>query len=105
MAQAVLEKETKAQKAERLKREKNPWNAFDEVARVCSRRPLQRCARAGPPPTSSGGASTPRATGSAPLAARGGEGVTSDYFMMRIGIPNGVLSASQLRTIGGITRK
>ena len=24
-------KETKAQRAERLKREKNPWEAFDEV--------------------------------------------------------------------------
>ena len=26
-------KETKAQKVERLKREKNPWQAFDEVRR------------------------------------------------------------------------
>ena len=31
MTQAIQEKETKAQKAERLKREKNPWAAFDEV--------------------------------------------------------------------------
>ena len=36
---------------------------------------------------------------------KGGEGLASDYFMMRIGIPNGIISASQLRTIGGITRK
>ena len=31
MAEAVAPKETKAQRAERLKREKNPWEAFDEV--------------------------------------------------------------------------
>ena len=36
---------------------------------------------------------------------KGGEGLASDYFMMRIGIPNGIVSSSQLRTIGGITRK
>ena len=36
---------------------------------------------------------------------KGGEGLTTDWFMMRIGIPNGIVSASQLRTIGGITRK
>jgi sulfite reductase (ferredoxin) len=31
MSEAVPVKETKAQRAERLKREKNPWQAFDEV--------------------------------------------------------------------------
>ena len=31
MTQAIEIKETKAQRAERLKREKNPWEAFDEV--------------------------------------------------------------------------
>jgi sulfite reductase (ferredoxin) len=36
---------------------------------------------------------------------KGGEGLATDWFMMRIGIPNGIVSASQLRTIGGITRK
>ncbi len=36
---------------------------------------------------------------------KGGEGLASDYFMMRIGIPNGIISSSQLRAIGGITRK
>ena len=29
----------------------------------------------------------------------------SEYFMLRIGIPNGILSSHQLRTIGGLTRK
>jgi sulfite reductase (ferredoxin) len=36
---------------------------------------------------------------------KGGEGLASDYFMMRIAIPNGILSANQLRVIGGLTRK
>ncbi len=31
MTDAVQVKETKAQRAERLKRAKNPWEAFDEV--------------------------------------------------------------------------
>ncbi len=104
MAQAVLEKETKAQKAERLKREKNPWNAFDEV---------RAFAREGRSSVVPDWASTyfkwwgiyTQGDGVGATGGKGGEGVTSDYFMMRIGIPNGVLSASQLRTIGGITRK
>ena len=33
MSEAVPVKETKAQRSERLKREKNPWEAFDEVRR------------------------------------------------------------------------
>ena len=36
---------------------------------------------------------------------KGGEGVTTEYFMMRIGIPNGILSASQLRVIAELTKK
>ena len=36
---------------------------------------------------------------------KGGEGLATDYFMMRIGIPNGIVSASQLRVIGALTRK
>jgi sulfite reductase (ferredoxin) len=36
---------------------------------------------------------------------KGGEGLVSDYFMMRIGIPNGIVSSHQLRTIGGLVRK
>src|ERR1039458_7256189 len=31
MSEVVSAKETKAQKSERLKREKNPWAVFDEV--------------------------------------------------------------------------
>jgi sulfite reductase (ferredoxin) len=36
---------------------------------------------------------------------KGGEGLASDYFMMRIGIPNGIVSAAQLRVIAGLAQK
>jgi sulfite reductase (ferredoxin) len=39
------------------------------------------------------------------VGGKGGEGLASDYFMMRIAIPNGILSASQLRTVGSLARK
>jgi sulfite reductase (ferredoxin) len=36
---------------------------------------------------------------------KGGEGLASDYFMMRIGLPNGLLTAHQLHAIADITAK
>ncbi len=104
MAEAVPEKETKAQRNERLKREKNPWEAFDEV------RAFARAGRASVVPE---WASTyfkwwgiyTQGDGVGATGGKGGEGLTSDYFMMRIGIPNGIISAPQLRAIGGIARK
>ena len=104
MTQAVQEKETKAQKAERLKREKNPWEAFDEV------RSFARQGRASVLPDWAGlyfkwwGVYT-QGDGVGATGGKGGEGVVSDFFMMRIGTPNGIVSASQLRVIGGLTRK
>ncbi len=104
MTQAIEIKETKAQKAERMKREKNPWEAFDEV------RAFAREGRSSVVPE---WASTyfkwwgiyTQGDGVGATGGKGGEGLVSDYFMMRIGIPNGIVSASQLRAIGGLTRK
>ncbi len=104
MAQAVPEKETKAQRTERLKREKNPWEAFDEV------RAFAREGRSSVMPEWASmyfkwwGVYT-QGDGVGATGGKGGEGLASDYFMMRIGIPNGIITASQLRAIGGITRK
>ena len=104
MTQAVPEKETKAQKGERLKREKNPWLAFDEV------RAFAHEGRASVLPEWANfyfkwwGVYT-QGDGVGATGGKGGEGLASDYFMMRIGIPNGIVSASQLRLIGGLTRK
>jgi sulfite reductase (ferredoxin) len=104
MTDAIQEIETKAQKAERLKREKNPWNAFDEV---------RAFAKEGRSSVVPDWASTyfkwwgiyTQGDGVGATGGKGGEGVASDYFMMRIGIPNGVLSSKQMRTIGGLSRK
>jgi sulfite reductase (ferredoxin) len=104
MTQIIEVKETKAQRAERLKREKNPWLAFDEV------RAFAREGRSSVVPEWASlyfkwwGIYT-QGDGAGVTGGKGGEGLVSDYFMMRIGIPNGILSSSQLRVIGGLTRK
>jgi sulfite reductase (ferredoxin) len=104
MTQATEVKETKAQRAERLKRQKNPWQAFDEV------RTFAREGRSSVVPEWASmyfkwwGIYT-QGDGAGVTGGKGGEGLVSDYFMMRIGIPNGILSSTQLRVIGGLTRK
>ena len=104
MTEVPVVKETKAQRAERLKREKNPWEAFDEVRRFA------REGRGSVLPEWAGlyfkwwGIYT-QGDGVGATGGKGGEGVTSEYFMMRIGIPNGILSAGQLKVIGQLTKK
>ncbi len=104
MTQVIQGKETKAQRTERLKREKNPWDAFDEV------RAFAREGRSSVIPEWASmyfkwwGVYT-QGDGVGATGGKGGEGVTSDYFMMRIGIPNGILTSHQLRVIAGLTRK
>ncbi len=101
---AVEPKETKAQRAERLKRSKNPWEAFDEL------RAFAREDRSSVVPD---WASTyfkwsgiyTQGDGAGVTGGKGGEGLVSDYFMMRIGIPNGIVTSHQLRAIGGLVRK
>src|SRR6185437_9499566 len=91
-------KETKAQKLERLKRELNPWEQIAEIRRFA------REGRASIPPE---WASTylkwwgiyTQGDGVGVTGGRGGEGRASEYFMMRIALPNGMVSAAQLRTI------
>jgi len=104
MTQAIPVKETNAQRAERLKREKNPWEAFNEV------REFARLGRSSVLPEWAGlyfkwwGIYT-QGDGVGATGGRGGEGLASDFFMMRIGIPNGILSAAQLRVIAELVRK
>jgi len=104
MTPAVQEKETKAQRAERLKREKNPWETFDEV------RTFAREGRSSVVPEWANyyfkwwGIYT-QGDGVGATGGKGGEGLASEYFMMRIAIPNGILSSKQLRVIGNLTRK
>jgi sulfite reductase (ferredoxin) len=97
-------KETKAQKAERLKLAKNPWEAWDEV------RQFAREGRAAVVPEwaefyfkwwgiySQG-------DGAGVTGGKDGVGKATEYFMMRIGLPNGLLTSHQLRVIGELTQK
>ncbi len=101
---APATKETKAQKAERLKREKNPWEAFDDVLGF---------AREGRPAVTPEWASQyfkwwgiyTQGDGLGVTGGKGGEGNVTEYFMMRIGIPNGIVNAAQMRVIGQLTRR
>ena len=104
MTEAAQVKETKAQKSERLKVEKNPWEAFNEI------REFARQGRSSVLPEWANfyfkwwGVYT-QGDGAGVTGGKGGEGVTTEFLMMRIGIPNGILSAHQLKAIGHITRK
>ena len=104
MTEAVVVKETKARRMERLKREKNPWAAFDEV------RGFARAGRSSVLPEWASayfkwwGVYT-QGDGAGVTGGKGGEGLATDYFMMRIGVPNGILTAGQLRVIGQLTRR
>ncbi len=101
---AAAPKETKAQHVERLKREKNPWEVFDEV---------RAFAREGRSSVVPDWAKTyfkwwgiyTQGDGIGAVGGKGGEGLATEYFMMRIGLPNGLLTSHQLRTIAGITKK
>ena len=101
---AAPPKETKAQKSERLKLAKNPWEAWDEV------RQFAREGRDAVLPEWTGlyfkwwGIYT-QGDGIGATGGVGGEGKATEYFMMRIGLPNGILTSHQLRVIGQITRK
>jgi sulfite reductase (ferredoxin) len=96
-------KETKAQKTERLKLAKNPWEAFDEI------RQFARDGRDSVPEEWAlyfrwwGVYSQGDGLGLA--GGKNGEGKATEFFMLRISLPNGLLTSHQLRVIAGITKK
>jgi sulfite reductase (ferredoxin) len=96
--------ETKAQRVERLKREKNPWECLDEIRRFA------REGHSSIPPEWLGtyfrwwGVYT-QGDGVGAIGGQGGEGRAVPYFMMRIRIPNGLLRADQLRTVADVTQR
>ena len=97
-------KETKAQRSERLKLEKNPWDAWDEV------REYAKQGRQSVAPEWSAlyfkwwGIYT-QGDGVGATGGVGGEGKATEFFMMRIGLPNGLLTSHQLHTIADIAQK
>ncbi|ADV82483.1 nitrite/sulfite reductase [Terriglobus saanensis] len=99
----VAKKETKAQKSERLKLEKNPWQAWEEV------RQFAREGREAVVPDWANlyfkwwGIYT-QGDGAGATGGVGGEGLVTEYFMMRVGIPNGILTSEQTRVIAQIAK-
>jgi len=102
MAEAV--RETKAQRAERLKRALNPWEAYGEIRRFA------REGWAAIPPEWLGtyfrwwGIYT-QGDGAGALGGRGGEGRAVPHFMVRIRIPGGALTAHQLRAVADLAER
>ena len=97
-------KETKAQKVERLKREKNPWESWDDVVGYAQQGRESVAAAWSGTYFKWWGIYT-QGDGVGVTGGKDGEGKVSDYFMMRIGIPNGKLTSAQLHTIAELTAK
>jgi sulfite reductase (ferredoxin) len=97
-------KETKAQRVERLKREKNAWDHFDEIGAFA------RQGHASIPPEWLGtyfrswGIYT-QGDGAGVIGGKNGEGKATPFFMVRIRIPNGLLTSAQLRTIADLSER
>jgi sulfite reductase (ferredoxin) len=97
-------KETKAQKVERLKRSKNPWEHLDEI------KEFARLGRAVVLPEWANlyfkwwGIYT-QGDGVGATGGAGGEGKATQYFMMRIALPNGILRSNQLNAIAEISER
>src|SRR6202023_302167 len=97
-------KETKAERVERLKREKNAWERFDEI------REFARQGHAAIPPEWLGtyfrswGIYT-QGDGVGVVGGKNGEGKATPFFMVRIRIPNGLLRTEQVRTIATLAEK
>jgi len=96
--------ETKAQRVERLKQEKNAWEHFDEI------REFARKGYASIPPEwfstyfRSWGVYT-QGDGAGVVGGSGGEGKATPYFMVRIRIPNGLLRSDQVRAVADIAER
>ena len=97
-------KETKAERVERLKKEKNPFESLEEI------RSFARQGFGAIPPEWLGtyfrwwGVYT-QGDGAGVVGGKGGEGKALPYFMVRIRIANGLLTSRQLRTIADLTRR
>jgi sulfite reductase (ferredoxin) len=97
-------KETKAERVERLKREKNAWERFDEI------REFARQGHASIPPEWLGtyfrswGIYT-QGDGVGVVGGKNGEGKATPFFMVRIRIPNGLLTSQQTRAIADLAER
>jgi sulfite reductase (ferredoxin) len=100
----TVAKETKAQRVERLKKEKNAWEHLDEI------REFARQGRDSIPPE---WASTyfrtwgvyTQGDGAGVVGGANGEGKATAYFMVRIRIPNGILTSEQTRLLADLSEQ
>jgi sulfite reductase beta subunit-like hemoprotein len=96
------QKETKSQRIERLKRSKNAWDQLDEI------REFARLGFDSIPPEwlstyfRTWGVYT-QGDGAGVTGGSGGEGRAVPFFMLRIRVPNGLLTSTQLRTIAALS--
>ncbi len=100
---APAKKETTVQRVERLKKAANPWDGLEEIRRF-GREGFQSI-----PPEWIGtyfrwwGVYT-QGDGAGVTAGTGGVGKALQRFMVRIRIPNGIMTSAQLRKIAELTR-
>jgi sulfite reductase (ferredoxin) len=95
-------KETKSQRLERLKREKNAWDRLDEI------RQFAREGHSSIPPDwlntyFRAWCIYTQGDGLGVIGGSGGEGKSTPFFMVRIRIPNGLLTSHQVRTIANLS--
>src|ERR1017187_7483531 len=103
MAEPSAVKETKAQRADRLKHEKNPWGSIEEI------RSFARNGRSSIPAEWSTyfrwwGIYT-QGDGVGVTGGPGGESKAPASFVMRAAIPNGSLRPDPARALAGIARR
>jgi sulfite reductase (ferredoxin) len=104
MSEALQQKETKAQRVERLKREKNAWDHLDEIREFArngydSITPEWRATY-----FRTWGVYT-QGDGLGVVGGSGGEGKSVPFFMLRIRIPNGLLTSHQVREIADLSEQ
>ena len=97
-------KETKAQRVERLKREKNAWEHFAEIRKFA-----KQGYDAIPPEWKSTYFRTwgvyTQGDGAGVVGGTGGEGKSTPFFMVRIRIPNGLLRSEQVCAVADIAER
>jgi sulfite reductase (ferredoxin) len=97
-------KETKAQRVERLKRSKNAWEHFDEI-REFARQGIDSVPAEWKGTYFRSWGIYTQGDGAGVVGGANGEGKSVPYFMVRIRIPNGLLTSEQARVIADLSEK
>src|SRR5438309_2963261 len=102
--QPASQTETKAQRAERLKREKNPWECLQEI-RDFARQGYSAIPEAWIKTYFRWWGVYTQGDGAGALGGSGGEGKATPYFMVRIRLSNRFLRSHQLRALADLTER